>query len=111
MENWVRLLPVPPFPRSPEEEPVVKTLSSILWPSFLAAGVGEMLVFAFFDPMELLGDEAALSRTAIYSLAFLAFWMLMACSSALTWLLQRSADEINRCPLPAPERPHGCPRR
>ena len=90
---------------------MMRMLSSVLWPAFLMAGVTEMLIFAHLDPQELLGDGVELSRIGAYSLAFFVLWLLMACSSALTCLLQRSADEINRCPLPSGERPPGCPRR
>jgi hypothetical protein len=34
-----------------------------------------------------------------------------AASSFLTCFLQRSPWEVNRCPLPATERPLGCPKR
>jgi hypothetical protein len=42
---------------------------------------------------------------------FFVFWMLGIASSALTCYFQRSADEINRCPLPPRSRPEGCPKR
>jgi hypothetical protein len=90
---------------------MLQRLSCILWPSFLAAGVGEMLLFALMDPVEILGDTQGLSRTAAYSVTFFVIWALMAFSSALTWVLQRSSEEVNRCPLPGNERPTGCPKR
>jgi hypothetical protein len=61
----------------------------VLWPAFLAAGVLEMLVFALVDPSELqrLGDGAALSRQAIYTLAFFVFWAAIAAAAAVSvWL-------------------------
>ena len=67
----------------------------ILWPSFLVAGVGEMLLFALIDPHELSLFEGW-SRTAIYSAGFFALWALAAASSALTWFLERSSAEVNR---------------
>lgn len=85
----------------------------ILWPSFLVAGAAETVFFALFDPMDLtLFDEpVTLSRTAIYSLGFFLFWLFSAASSALTLFLQRSADELNLCPLSGADRPAGCPAR
>ena len=85
----------------------------ILWPSFIVAGAAEGLFFTFFDPTDLtlFGEPIGLSRMAVYSLGFFAFWAFAACSSALTCFLQRSADDINRCPLPAEGRPPGCPKR
>lgn len=79
---------------------------NILWPSFLAAGVAEVGLFTFVDP----ADFDA-SRLAVYSTGFLFLWLLGAASSALTCFFQRSASEINRCPLQPVERPVGCPKR
>lgn len=62
----------------------------ILWPSFLMAGVAEMLVFAVVDPSELswFGERAiAWSSTAIYSVSFLLFWAVISTSAALTQVL------------------------
>jgi hypothetical protein len=85
----------------------------IAWPAFLVAGAVEMLVFAFVDPQQLHGlngEPLELSRTAVYTLAFFAFWCAMMASSALTTLLAQSPFEVNRCPLPMAERPVGCPK-
>ncbi|HWQ39239.1 MAG TPA: hypothetical protein VNM24_11635 [Burkholderiales bacterium] len=90
-----------------------RTLVWILWPSFVVAGVVEGVFFTLFDPMELLlfGAPIGWSRTAVYSVGFFVFWAVCAASSAFTCLLQRSATEINRCPLQPGERPAGCPKR
>ena len=89
-----------------------KTMS-ILWPSFLAAAMAEMLFFTLFDPDELslFWRVLPLSRTAVYSIGFLLFWLFAALSSWMTALLQRTSEEINRCPLSPTERPIGCPKR
>ena len=70
----------------------------IVWPAFLVAGLLEMLVFAFVDPQDLhwFGQDLDLSRQAIYTLAFFAFWALAMVSSALTLLLGMSSAEVNR---------------
>lgn len=85
----------------------------ILWPSFIVGGIGETLFFTVFDPKELylFGESSSLSRLAAYSIGFFLCWVFAAASSALTCYLQRSADEVNRCPLPVPARPEGCPKR
>jgi len=85
----------------------------VLWPAFLMAAVSEMLFFAFIDPGEvvLFGNPVTLSASATYSLFFFFFWTMATCSSALTCFLQRSPFELNRCPLDAPDRPQGCPKR
>jgi uncharacterized membrane protein YcfT len=62
----------------------------IVWPSFLMAGVLEMLVFSVADPRELHGFGGALaemSATGLYTLAFFAFWFIVALASSLTLLL------------------------
>ena len=69
----------------------------ILWPSFLVACVAELAFFSVFDPVDFqLFGPLGLSRRAGYSIGFFLFWGIAAASSALTCLLQRSADEINR---------------
>lgn len=84
----------------------MKQAMHILWPSFLAAGVAEVVLFTFIDPADF---EA--NRIAVYSVGFFGLWLLGALSSALTCFFQRSAAEVNRCPLGATERPVGCPKR
>ena len=76
----------------------MRTAIWVLWPSFLIAGAAETVFFTLFDPMELrlFGEPAELSRVAIYSGGFFAFWAFAAASSALTCFLQLNADEINR---------------
>lgn len=82
----------------------------IAWPAFLVAGALEVLVFAVVDPQDLrwLGQPFAISREAVYTLAFFAFWGLTMASSGLTTLLAMSPFEVNRCPLPVNARPQGC---
>ena len=76
---------------------MLKPAAWILWPSFLAACIGEMLFFALFDPDELVlfWRVIPLSRTAIYSIGFFFFWFFAALSSGMTWLLARPAAEVN----------------
>ena len=90
-----------------------RTLAWIAWPSFLVAGVAQSLFFTLFDPADLtlFGTPIEWSRTAVYSVGFFLFWAVCAGSSALTCFLQRSASEINRCPLDPEKRPAGCPKR
>jgi hypothetical protein len=85
----------------------------ILWPAFLVGGAAETVFFTLFDPMDLsmFGEPVTLYRTAIYSVGFFLFWLSCAASSGLTLFLQRSADEVNLCPLPGMQRPPGCPSR
>lgn len=91
----------------------MKRLIWILWPSFVVAGIAEALFFTLVDPQELylFGEPVNFSRIATYSIGFFAFWGVCAASSTFTWFIQRSAAEVNRCPLPATDRPEGCPKR
>ena len=92
----------------------MKRLIWIFWPSFVVAGIGEAMFFTVFDPAELsvFGHPIEdMSRTAVYSIGFFVFWLFAASSSGLTCFLQRSADEVNRCPIAPRERPEGCPKR
>jgi hypothetical protein len=71
----------------------------ILWPAFLMAGVLELLVFALVDPSDLRwfgGAPVQAPRQAVYTLAFLAFWAVIAVAGAITVVLLRRADEINQ---------------
>jgi hypothetical protein len=92
---------------------ITQRIAWILWPAFLVACAMEVVFFTLFDPTDLhfFGEPLEASRMAIYSVGFFAFWALGAASSFLTCFLQRSPWEVNRCPLPATERPEGCPKR
>ena len=85
----------------------------ITWPAFLVAGVLEVLVFSVVDPQDLqwFGHPVELSRQGVYTIAFFVFWAVTMLSSALTTLLAMSPFEVDRCPLPAEERPDGCPKQ
>jgi hypothetical protein len=85
----------------------------IAWPAFLMAGLLEVLVFGMVDPQDLqwFGHPIELSRQGVYSVAFFVFWGVTMLSSGLTTLLAMSPFEVNRCPLPASERPDGCPKQ
>ena len=72
-----------------------RVVLQILWPAFLMAGVLEIGVFALVDPRDLHwlgGAPIEASRQAVYTLAFLAFWAVIAAASAITVLLTRPAD-------------------
>jgi hypothetical protein len=84
----------------------------ILWPSFVFGGIGTVLFFTLHDPVDLyFVGPLELGRKAGYTLGFFFFWAVAAGSSWLTWLLERRAEEVNRCPLGPVERPVGCPKR
>jgi len=65
-----------------------RLLMWILWPSFLAAGVGTGLAFAFVDPLDVhIFGYAPIPRMAFYTVSFFVVWVLGALSSALTVFL------------------------
>ena len=63
--------------------------ATILWPSFLMAGVLEGLVFSLVDPAEL---GVGLPPLGVYTLGFLLFWGAVSCASAMTVLLVVEQD-------------------
>jgi hypothetical protein len=67
---------------------------TILWPSFLMAGVLEALVFAFIDPRELHLEHYGVepSPQGIYTLGFLLFWGVLSTSGAISALLLIEVD-------------------
>lgn len=69
----------------------------VLWPSFLVAGIAEIVFFTLVDPQELylLGEPVNYSETATYSIGFFGFWLVCAASSLSTLFFQRTAKEIN----------------
>ena len=62
----------------------------IIWPSFVIAGLLEMLVFNAADPADMKGFGGLLtqlSSTGVYTIAFFSFWALGALGTALTLML------------------------
>lgn len=92
---------------------MMQRLIQILWPSFLVAGVADVIFTTLFDPLEIMyrGEALIEHRIAAYTVGFFVFWLLCITSSMLTCYFQRSAGEINRCLLPPRKRPEGCPTR
>ncbi len=78
---------------------------TILWPSFMMAGVMEGLVFSVVDPADLrwmghIPIEA--SPLAVYSMSFLAMWGVISTSGALTALLWIDPDAAEQPPADEP---------
>lgn len=82
----------------------MKMIIWVLWPSFTAAGIAEVVFFTLIDPQQLylLGQPINVSPIAAYSIGFLLFWFICAGASLMTYLmlpadvksaLSRHADE------------------
>ncbi len=68
----------------------------ILWPSFVVAAAGAVVMFSLMDPVDMryIGP-LEMGRKTGYTLGFLLMWGFAACSSAFTCFLQRSPNEVN----------------
>ena len=78
--------------------PVNQRVVSVLWPSFLMAGLATFVFFAVFDPYHLVAPTwfPDLSRLGAYTIGFFLFWMLTASTSLLTCYFQRPVDRLNK---------------
>lgn len=65
----------------------------VLWPSFMAAGLGVGIIFTLVDPTELviLGQLLHASRTAVYTLGFFILWAICTVASASSCFLQATS--------------------
>ncbi|ARP76052.1 hypothetical protein [Bordetella genomosp. 6] len=71
-----------------------RSLMWILWPSFLAAGVGSALIFALIDPLDVaIFGQVPTSRTGFYTVSFFVLWLVTALSSTVTAYLMPARDQ------------------
>lgn len=71
---------------------LIQQWGTILWPSFVAAGLASVVFFAFVDPLRLRDisfPQHEISRELGYTLGFFMFWAVTAAASAITWYLLR----------------------
>lgn len=68
----------------------------ILWPSFLVAGVAEIVFFSALAPHEIhwFGTLPDFSPIAIYSVGFFVFWALCAASSLISLILVQDMRRV-----------------
>ena len=71
---------------------------TVMWPSFLAAAVLELIVFGLVSPQDLHWGDAQLGIGAMgtYTVAFFLFWAIAGLSSYLTTTLSRTCEDLNR---------------
>ena len=72
---------------------MAKYLMWVLWPSFIAAGMGVGIIFTLIDPtgLVILGYPVHASRMAMYTLGFFILWAICAVASALSCFLQATS--------------------
>ncbi len=78
--------------------PLARLAMTVLWPSFLMAGVLEMLTFAVVDPRSLHwfgGAPIDWPPMAVYTVTFFIFWGVIAAGSALSQLLSTPPHEAD----------------
>jgi hypothetical protein len=95
--------------QQPSPLPRVQTVSAVLWPSFVLAGLATVVFFALLDPLSILDvhGEPPLSRTAAYSLGFFGFWLLTAASSLATLYFLNTRVPPPKRIDPVPDDPQG----
>lgn len=78
--------------------PKIQQVISILWPSFLTAGVATILFFVVFDPQLIVAVSGygEISRLGGYTIGFFLFWMLTSASCALTCYFRKPCDDIDK---------------
>ena len=78
--------------------PKVQQVVSVLWPSFLTAGVATILFFVSFDPQLIVAVSGygEISRLGGYTIGFFLFWMLTSTSCALTCYFRTPCDDIDK---------------
>jgi len=75
----------------------MKHIIWVSWPSFVAAGIAEVVFFTLIDPQQLylLGQPVEVSPLASYSIGFFLFWLLCGGASLMTWfMLPREVKEL-----------------
>ncbi|MCB1757815.1 MAG: hypothetical protein KDJ38_20020 [Gammaproteobacteria bacterium] len=75
-----------------------QTIASVLWPSFIIAGIANSLFWVFVDPHDLgmITGFTELSRTGAYSLGFIFLWATTALSSFFTQLFCKPCNQVNK---------------
>ena len=74
-----------------DSTPLIQRIISIMWPSFLTAGVATIITFTAFDPQLIVAVSGygEISRLGGYSIGFFLFWLLTSTSCALTCYFQK----------------------
>ena len=78
--------------------PRVQRISSILWPSFITAGIANSFFFTLFEPDALLyaAGYSSMSNIAVYSIGFFMFWLLTSSSCVMTSYFMKPCCDVNK---------------
>ena len=73
----------------------LRALMWILWPSFMAAGIGSALIFALIDPLDVaIFGYVPSGRVGFYTVSFFVLWVMAGMSSTLTaYLMPKAAED------------------
>lgn len=77
------------------ERPLIRRAITVLWPSFITAGAGTVLLFTWIDPVEVsacLQGVPEITRLESYSVGFFGLWLFASVASALTCYFGRTPD-------------------
>lgn len=87
METWARIGKIS----------FAQRVATVLWLSFLMAGIATGFFFSVIDPLELkyCVDFPEVGRTAAYSIGFFLFWLLTSTSSLLAAFFIYPTKEID----------------
>ena len=82
----------------PHEIPTIQRFISILWPSFLTAGLATAIFFTVFDPTLIvaISGYGEISHLGGYTIGFFLFWLLTSTSSALSCYFLRPCVDVSR---------------
>jgi len=65
----------------------------VLWPSFLMAGLGSSVVFAFIDPLDVaVFGYIRPEREWLYAIGFFLLWGIAGVSSFLTYVMRPDSE-------------------
>ena len=81
-----------------QDIPTIQKIVSVLWPSFLTAGVATILFFDAFDPQLIVSVSGygEISRLGGYTIGFFLFWILTSTSCALTCYFRKPCSNIGK---------------
>jgi hypothetical protein len=78
-----------------QDNPVIRRVVAILWPSFITAGIATIVFNTVFDPLVLFVDFD-ISRLGAYSISFFLFWMFGVITAMATCFFLRPCSAVSQ---------------